>query len=82
MKKKKDRRRTRPIKDGLEEDINRDYTWSQVKTILEIYKLDEKEFVEWMNGQTSPVIEVDGKKELGYFGYDLFRWIKGKEKGR
>lgn len=82
MKQKKNERRSRPIKDGLEEDINRDYTWSQVKTICELYKLDPKEFSNWMNGQTCPMLEVDGKRELGYYGYDLFRWLNYKKEGK
>lgn len=74
MKRHKNSRRE--IKDGIEEDIARDYTWEQAKTVLKLEGLDERDFADFMVGQTVPVVEVNGKRELGVYGYDLFRYIQ------
>jgi hypothetical protein len=68
-------------KNNFETDLEANYTWSQTKTILGLYKLDEKEFNDWFVGQTAPVIEVNGKREIGIYGWDLHRYLEWKLNG-
>lgn len=49
----------------------------EVDTILRFHRLDRSAFMDWMIGQTGPVL-ADGS--FGTYWYDLNRYIRWKEK--
>ncbi len=61
-------------------------SWNQVLIILNFFKLDSNEFGNWMYGQTCPMVPRNDTKGvcktvLGYYEYDVFRWINYKLSG-
>jgi hypothetical protein len=52
--------------------------YKQVKKLLRKHKIPVKEFNKWMRGQTGPILE---NGELGYYEYDVERFINHKTKG-
>ena len=60
---------------------------NQVRIALYELGLDYKDFAEWMNGQTCPIVprprELDGEVQNvpGVYEYDLVRYVHWKLKG-
>jgi hypothetical protein len=50
----------------------------EVKAVLRFFNLPEKDYWEWMDGQTCPMLP-NGK--LAVYWYDLHRYVTWKEKG-
>lgn len=57
---------------------NYNMTEKEVKKLLRQNKIKWADFKEWMHGQTCPVL--DGG-EMGYFHYDVDRFIRNRTKG-
>jgi predicted DNA-binding transcriptional regulator AlpA len=65
----------------MEKLKNENMTWEKVKEVLHKNKLSVKHFTDWMNGQTCPIVEVKGKKQIGFYKYDVDRYIQWQLKG-
>jgi hypothetical protein len=55
-----------------------DFSPAEVRGVLKFFNLPEEEYLAWMNGQTCPMLP-DGN--IGYYFYDLERYVKWKVKG-
>lgn len=62
-------------KNNFETDLDGTFTWDQVKVVLEVFELDEKEFSDWISTRTCPAIHVDGRREVGFYGRDIWKFI-------
>ena len=78
MKKKKNIQKRLNYHEGL--------SYNQVKIIIQELGLDIKKFNDWIIGQGCPIVpryDAKGKIKdvLGYFEYDIFRWIYSQRIG-
>lgn len=56
-------------------DDHQGFSIEETNGVLKFFRLSEEEFGDWIYGQTCPVL-ADGK--IGYFWYDLNRFVKWK----
>jgi hypothetical protein len=57
-------------------------TVEEVKAVLKFFNLPDQEYFEWMEGQTCPIIPNGNSVSMGYYWYDLNRWIEHKLNGK
>jgi hypothetical protein len=54
------------------------FSEDEVKAVLRFFNLPDKDYFEWMNGQSCPILP---NGQIGYYWYDLHRYIEWRTKG-